>query len=94
MSQEFHFEFPLPNGLHARPASQLAESASRFSSAVTLGCGRNARVADARSVLSLISADIRRGDPCVLRVAGQTMEIRVYDTEMGLVDEFRVKSRR
>jgi len=31
---------------------------------------------------------------CVLRVAGQTMEIRVYDTEMGLVDEFRVKSRR
>jgi len=31
---------------------------------------------------------------CVLRVAGRTLEVRVYDTEMGLVDEFRVKSRR
>ena len=31
---------------------------------------------------------------CVLRVAGRTLEVRVYDTEMGLVDEFKVKSRR
>jgi 3',5'-cyclic AMP phosphodiesterase CpdA len=31
---------------------------------------------------------------CVLRVAGQTLEVRAYDTEMALIDEFRLKSRR
>jgi acid phosphatase len=31
---------------------------------------------------------------CVLRAAGQTLEVRVYDTEMAVIDEFRVKSRR
>lgn len=88
MSQEFHFEFPLPNGLHARPASQLAESVSRFSSAVTLGCGRNAHVADARSVLSLISADIRRGDPCVLRVTGDDEDAAFASLVEYLTTEF------
>jgi acid phosphatase type 7 len=31
---------------------------------------------------------------CVLRTAGQTLEVRVYDTELALIDEFRLKSRR
>jgi hypothetical protein len=29
-----------------------------------------------------------------LRVAGQTLEVRAYDTEMALIDEFWLKSRR
>lgn len=31
---------------------------------------------------------------CVLRAAGRTLEVRVYDTDRLLIDEFRVKSRR
>ena len=31
---------------------------------------------------------------CVLRTAGQTLEVCAYDTEMALIDEFRLKSRR
>ena len=31
---------------------------------------------------------------CVLRTAGQTLEVRVYDTDMALIDEFWLKSRR
>jgi hypothetical protein len=31
---------------------------------------------------------------CVLRVAGRTLEVRAYDTDMALVDEFRIKSKR
>jgi Calcineurin-like phosphoesterase len=31
---------------------------------------------------------------CVLRVAGQTLEVRAYDSEMALIDEFRMKSKR
>ena len=31
---------------------------------------------------------------CVLRAAGRTLEVRVYDEDMGLIDEFRLKSKR
>lgn len=31
---------------------------------------------------------------CVLQVTGQMLDVRVYDTDMALVDEFRLKSRR
>ncbi|MGE5856252.1 MAG: metallophosphoesterase family protein [Syntrophaceae bacterium] len=31
---------------------------------------------------------------CVLRTAGKTMEVRVYDTDMAPIDEFWLKSRR
>jgi predicted phosphodiesterase len=31
---------------------------------------------------------------CVLRTVGQTLEVRAYDTEMALIDEFWLKSRR
>jgi acid phosphatase type 7 len=31
---------------------------------------------------------------CVLQVTGQTLDVRVYDMEMALIDEFSLKSRR
>jgi len=31
---------------------------------------------------------------CVLQVTGQTLDVRVFDTEMALIDEFSLKSRR
>jgi 3',5'-cyclic AMP phosphodiesterase CpdA len=31
---------------------------------------------------------------CVLRTAGKTLEVRVYDTDMALIDEFWLKGRR
>jgi multiphosphoryl transfer protein len=67
---EFEFECKLPNGLHARPASHLAEVANQFASACRLINLRNGAEADVKSVLAAIAADVRRGDACVLRVEG------------------------
>ncbi len=70
MSLEHVFLCPLPNGLHARPASQLAEHALRFACEITLTNVRSGSVANAKSVLALIASDIREGDPCRLRTDG------------------------
>lgn len=67
---QFEFECKLPNGLHARPASHLAEVANQFDSACVLTNLRSGAVADIKSVLTTIAADVRAGDACVLRVEG------------------------
>jgi fructose-specific PTS system IIA-like component len=69
-AEEFAFECKLPNGLHARPASHLAEVANRFLSSASLTNLRNGATADIKSVLAAIAADVRPADPCVLRVEG------------------------
>jgi fructose-specific PTS system IIA-like component len=73
-SPEFVFVCPLPNGLHARPASHLSGLANNFASDCVLTNRRSGAVADAKSVLSLIAADVRRGDECTLRVVGADEE--------------------
>ena len=67
---EFEFECKLPNGLHARPASHLAEVANRFAAGCALTNLRTHATADLKSVLATIAADVRPGDRCVLRVDG------------------------
>jgi len=67
---EFNFVCPLPNGLHARPASQLAEFAGGFTSDLALTNLRNGTAANLKSTLAIISADIRNGDECSVRILG------------------------
>jgi multiphosphoryl transfer protein len=66
----FEFLCPLPSGLHARPASQLAEVANQFVAECTITNLRNGAVANGKSVLSIIAADIRHNDRCVLVLNG------------------------
>ncbi len=70
MVLSFPFVFPLPNGLHARPASHLADLAKQFSSAITLHPAARDVTADVKSVLSMVGADIRLNESCVLRFEG------------------------
>jgi phosphoenolpyruvate-protein phosphotransferase len=70
MPQEYGFTFPLPAGLHARPASFLRAVADRFGAATLLVNGRTGAAANAKSVLSMVGLDVRQGDPCVLRADG------------------------
>ena len=69
-SMHFVFTCPLSSGLHARPASHLAEIANRFASECTLTNLRNGLAANCKSVLGIISADVRLGDPCSLHLSG------------------------
>lgn len=68
MPLEHRFACPLPNGLHARPASYLEAVASRFEASSILRNERTGTEANTRSVLSLIAAGIQHGDPLCLRV--------------------------
>jgi multiphosphoryl transfer protein len=70
MAPEFTFVCPLPNGFHARPASHLASVANDFLSESELTNLRNGSVANIKSVLSIIAADIRWNDECCVHVRG------------------------
>ena len=67
---QFVFACPLVSGLHARPASQLAEVANQFASECTVTNLRNNLVANCKSVLGIIATDIRHQDRCTLHLNG------------------------
>lgn len=69
-SDALSFQCPLRGGLHARPASLLAQVAARYEAEVILVNGRTGATANAKSVLAVISSDVKHADPCQLRVVG------------------------
>jgi fructose-specific PTS system IIA-like component len=71
MAVDYCFKFPLPNGLHARPASHFEAVTRKFRSKVTLIHERTLYKANARSVLSMVSADIKWEDPCRVQISGE-----------------------
>jgi fructose-specific PTS system IIA-like component len=60
--------------MHARPASQLADMATPFAAEITLTNERTGAVANVKSVLAIVAADIHRDDPCRLFIAGTDAE--------------------
>ena len=74
MPLDLSFSCPLSNGVHARPASALEEVARGFAAEVLILNQRTGRAANAKSVLSLVGADIRFSDPCLLKVSGTDEE--------------------
>ncbi|HTW59006.1 MAG TPA: phosphoenolpyruvate--protein phosphotransferase [Terriglobales bacterium] len=75
ISLQFVFDCPVSSGLHARPASHLAEAANDFLSECTLTNLRNGLVANVKSVLGIIAADIRYGDRCAVYISGSDQQI-------------------
>ena len=55
-------------GLHARPAAEFAAAAARYTSDVRVAKG--AREVDAKSVLLVLTLDVRHGDRVTLRASG------------------------
>jgi fructose-specific PTS system IIA-like component len=72
VKEELAFRCPLQGGLHARPASLLAEVAGRYSAAIELANERTGERGNAKSVVSILALDIRLADPCRLRIEGAT----------------------
>jgi len=67
---EFAFVCSLSGGLHARPASHLAEMANRFASDCILTNLRTGSNASLKSVLAIIAADVRYNDHCSVQICG------------------------
>ncbi len=70
MALNLEFVCPLSSGLHARPASRLAEIARGFQARCLVTNARSGATADARSVLAVLAADVAAGDACGIRVDG------------------------
>lgn len=92
-AREFKFRCPLPAGLHARPASRFAEVAGDFQSETTLRNLRTYALANLKSVLSMIAAEVRYDDECALHVKGPDEEVafetlrRFIESELPQCDE-------
>lgn len=88
MAEIYDFHLPLVHGLHARPASALQAVASGYNSDIRLRNNRNGREANTKSVLSLVAADVRHGDPCTLLVAGPSADRDIEAMRRFLAEEF------
>jgi multiphosphoryl transfer protein len=71
MAFDYRFTCPLPTGMHARPASALEHVARRFAADLALTNERTGRNANAKSVLGIVSLDIRHGDRCLVVATGR-----------------------
>lgn len=87
-----NFICPLPNGLHARPAKEIELRANRFNCDILLVNSSKDKTANAKSVLSMISADILEGDHCQFIFTGSDanealMFFQAFvDTELSHID--------
>ncbi|HGH5980068.1 TPA: phosphoenolpyruvate--protein phosphotransferase [Kluyvera georgiana] len=85
---KIHFTCPLPNGLHARPASALEQRVNAFGAHVQIVNLRNERQADARSVLAMIGTDILYQDPCELVITGDDEAAAFQALQQFITQEF------
>ncbi|MEQ8317608.1 MAG: phosphoenolpyruvate--protein phosphotransferase [Phycisphaerales bacterium] len=89
-SAEHRFVCELANGLHARPASVLAEAAGGFTSEVLI-IRDDGLSADVRSVLSVVGLNVQRGDAFTIRAHGDDAVDAIAALrsimELGLVDD-------
>jgi len=60
-------------GLHARPAALFVQAVQQSGLAVRLS-RRDGRSADARSILAVVTLDVRQGDEVVLQADGDGAE--------------------
>jgi len=82
------FTCPFPGGIHARPASALEEFVRKFHSRISLVNERTQRTADAKSILSIVSADIRLSDSCVFQITGPDEQQAMAELTIFLQEKF------
>jgi len=91
LAVEFTFDFPLPLGLHARPAAFIQDYCQGFSGQIVLENKRNGRTADPKSILSLITSDTQFGDPCRLVISGEGEKEFAANFKRFLLEDLKLK---
>ncbi|GAA2893288.1 HPr family phosphocarrier protein [Streptosporangium fragile] len=69
-------------GLHARPAATFVQTAAKASVNVTVAKG-NGEPVNAKSILAVLSLDVRQGDTVVIRAEGEGAD-EVVDQLAGI----------
>ena len=67
MKAEYSFNFPLPNGLHARPAALFVKAATRYESDITVE--KDGNTVSGKSIMGLMTLEVGVGS--VLRVTAE-----------------------
>jgi len=91
LAVEFTFDFPLPLGLHARPAAFIQERCQDFEGEIVFENLRNGRKGEAKSILSLITSDTQYGDLCRVAVSGQGEKEFAAALKRFLVEDLKLK---
>lgn len=91
MAVEFKFEFPLPLGLHARPASFIQEKCQDFKGEIIWENRRTQKKADAKSAISLLTTDTQHRDLCLIVVSGAGEKGFAAELESFLLKELPLK---
>lgn len=88
MALVVEFTCVLPNGVHARPASQIETLCNTFISQMEWYNLRTERKGNAKSALALIGTDTLAGDACRLVIHGEDEQEAHQRLEQWLRDEF------
>lgn len=75
-----------PTGLHARPATKFINKAKQFKSKITMQ--RGTVIADCKSILSVLSANVNQGTEVVLRADGED-EVAAIDAMVDFIENFK-----
>lgn len=65
------------NGLHARPAAELAALAKKFKSSIVLNSG--SKEANAKSIITLLTLGLKQGSVINLKVEGEDSEDAIQE---------------
>ena len=88
MAQVVEFCCPLPNGVHARPASLVEALCNTFTSTIEWHNLRSGRQGNAKSALAIIGTDTLNGDTCRLHIHGSDEEAARQKLSEWLEQEF------
>ncbi len=91
MAAEFRFEFPLPLGLHARPASFIQEKCQDYPGEIIWENQRTQKRAEAKSAIALLTTDTQHRDLCRVVVRGKDEEQFAAELESFLLRELPLK---
>lgn len=75
-------------GLHARPASQFVQTASKFKSDIKLM--KDEKSVDAKSIIEVLSMGIGKGSTITITAEGED-EKDAVETLVGLIEKFAVE---
>jgi len=88
MPLEIPFNFPLTNGMHARPASRLQDVAGAYRSTITFVNRRTGARANGKSTLALVATLTRQGDSCALLIEGEDEQEALRGMRRFITEEF------
>lgn len=88
MDHNFPFTCVLPNGIHARPATQLEQVCRQFDCDIQLTNLRSERSGNAKSILALIGTDTLLDDSCLMTFSGDDSKQAMIAVEAYITHEF------